>query len=140
MKEAEKFLMVGALNTLIDFGVLNLLLVLTSVREGIFYSLIKIVSFLCAATNSYFWNKFWVFKNNKEISWKEYGEFLSLASVAGFIDVFLSSLVVSFINPPFSFITPLIWANISAAVGSAPATLIRFFGYKKLVFKLSSNS
>jgi putative flippase GtrA len=136
IKETSKYITVGILNTLVDFFVLNALLILTSVRGGILFSLIKAIASLCGATNSYFWNKFWVFKNDKIIKIKEYFEFLFLAYSTSIFDVILSSLIINFINPPFSFITPLLWANICSVLGSLPGMIIRFLGYKKWVFTI----
>ena len=56
-----KFVVVGFLNTSIDFGVLNLLSMFSGLTTGVLVGGVNIPGFTLAATNSYFWNKFWVF-------------------------------------------------------------------------------
>lgn len=56
----SRFLSVGVLNTLIDFGVFNLLLWL-----GTNNYVAASLSFLAATTNSYIWNRSWTFSHTK---------------------------------------------------------------------------
>ncbi|MEM4263579.1 MAG: GtrA family protein, partial [Candidatus Woesearchaeota archaeon] len=60
--EIGKFASVGILNTLIDFGILNLLSYLFTVHSGSAIALFNALSFSAAVVNSYFWNKFWTFR------------------------------------------------------------------------------
>src|SRR3989338_5283334 len=53
--QAAKFLLVGALNTFVDLGVLNLLILLFSVEAGFLFSIFKGSSFAVAVINSYAW-------------------------------------------------------------------------------------
>lgn len=134
-----KFGEVGGLNLLIDFGVLNLLIFIFGISAGLFYSLFKGISFSIAVMNSYFWNKFWVFKKRGESVGQTGGEFSKfiLVSLIGLgINVTLASLVVYFVSlgyPTESLAK--IWANIGAAAGSIAALSWNFLGYKFLVFK-----
>ena len=63
--QLAKFVLVGALNTFVDLGILNLLLVIFAVSAGWFYSLFKALSFICSVVNSYFWNKFWTYEQKE---------------------------------------------------------------------------
>ena len=63
-----KFMLVGTLNTFIDLWVLNFLMVFSGITSGWYFSLFKAISFSSAATNSYFWNKFWTFGKKETIA------------------------------------------------------------------------
>lgn len=96
--QAAKFSLVGALNTFVDLGVLNLLIFVTGISAGVFYSVFKGISFIIAVINSYFWNKFWVFaplenfisqrnRIGEEKSQKQGGRFQSVKDfLTGFAD------------------------------------------------------
>jgi len=54
-----KFAVVGTLGTLIDFGLLNLLVISTG--AGVYFS--ATLSFIAAVVNNFFLNKYWTFKS-----------------------------------------------------------------------------
>lgn len=131
-----KFGETGGLNWLVDFGFLNLFILISGISTGLYFSFFKAVSFIVSVINSYFWNKFWVFKKTgKEKSSQEFGKF-SLVSLVGLgINVILASFIV-FLGPKIIFdINSKIWANIAAAFGSLTAMMWNFLGYKFFVFK-----
>jgi len=66
--QIAKFILVGALNSFVDWGILNLLMFLTSIVAGGLYPVFKGISFLIATTNSYFWNKFWTFRSAADVA------------------------------------------------------------------------
>jgi len=129
-----KFILVGFLNTAVDFGILNLLMVIFRVYAGWPFSLFKAISFSCAVTNSYFLNKFWTFQKEDKAKIQEFSKFLIISIIALLINVSLSSFLVNKIGPQFN-ISPILWANLSAIAAVGITTLINFFGYKYLVFK-----
>ena len=129
-----KFLLVGVLNTGIDFGVLNLLMLSTGITSGIYYSVFKAISFICSVTNSYIWNKRWTFKKGKSLEKKEFSKFFIISLMAFGINIGVASVLVNIIGP-VGGISPYVWANISALAAAGFTTLINFFGYKYLVFK-----
>jgi len=133
-----KFILVGGLNTVVDFGVLNLLIFLTSITSGWFYSIFKAISFLVATLNSYFWNKFWTFgKHNTTKSAREFLQFLIVSITGLCINVGMASLVVNKIGVQWG-LSSEVWANIGAAAGSISGLLWNFLGYKFIVFSNSS--
>jgi len=129
-----KFLCVGLLNTGVDFGVLNFLMLLTGITSGIGYSFFKAISFMAAVTNSYFFNKRWTFKKGKSFEKIEFTKFITISLIAFGVNVGVASFLVNFIGP-LGNISQYLWANISALAATAFTTLINFFGYKYLVFK-----
>ena len=63
--QVVRFVEVGILNTAIDFGILNLLIWATGITGGMSIAPLNAVSFLCATTNSYFWNRTWTFEKKE---------------------------------------------------------------------------
>ncbi len=129
-----KFAAVGSLNSFIDFGVLNLLIFLTSISGGIWFTLFKIISFLCATTNSFFWNKYWTFETHGSPKAGETLKFYTTAIIGGILNIGIASLIVNGITRP-EIISPNLWANIGALCGILSAFLWNFLGYKFVVFK-----
>ncbi|MEK7555291.1 MAG: GtrA family protein [Patescibacteria group bacterium] len=140
-----KFGVIGVLNTLVDWGVLAILIF--SFRKylnidskdlliaGIaFYSLYKAISFIIANINSYYWNKYWTFATG--VAKKTKAEFLQffMVSILGFsINVGIASYVFKYIHP-IGGLNFDQWGIIGAAVGSVVGLAWNFIGYKFIVF------
>jgi putative flippase GtrA len=130
-----KFITIGLSNSAIDFGILNLLIFLTNVERGHFYSLFKAVSFIVAATNSYLWNKFWTFENpGTKGAGKQFFQFVIISGVGFGINVAAASFIVNVMGP-LGKISPRLWANIGAFAAVVISVFWNFFGYKFVVFK-----
>ncbi|MBU4348218.1 GtrA family protein [Patescibacteria group bacterium] len=129
-----KFITVGAINATIDFGILNLLMYLTSETSGIFFSFFKSISFVVAVTNSYILNKHWTFKSSKETKNGEFFKFIIVNIIGCTINVSWASYVVNVIGAPID-ISPMLWANIGAASAVAFTVFWNFCGAKFFVFK-----
>ena len=137
-----KFVLVGGLNFLVDLGVLNLLIFLSGIAAGWYFSLFKAVSFSVAVINSYLFNKFWTFKSPDAVSDKEtvkgmgreFLGFLVITLVGLGINNLTASLIVNWIGPQWN-ISPELWANIGAMVASAVGLIWNFLGYKFFIFK-----
>src|SRR3989344_3160089 len=134
LEQFGKFAAVGTLNTLLDLGVLNLLIYLTDISSGASYSGFKAISFLVGTTNSYFWNKFWTFGSRLPVTLNEYGRFIFFTLIGVLINVAVATLVVNVIGAPAG-VNPKLWANVGALAGVFTALLWNFLSYKKIVFK-----
>ena len=133
--QAGKFVTVGISNTLIDWGVLNLQILLTGITAGLFYPVFKGVSFLIAIINSFLWNKFWTFKKGEtEKTGAEFLQFLIVSGIGLGINVGIASLAVNIIGPQAG-ISPKIWATVGALVATMFSMVWNFLGYKFIVFK-----
>lgn len=129
-----KFAETGGLNTFVDLGVLNLLILVTGLSAGIYYSIFKGISFVSAVTNSYFWNKHWVFESKAkgEPGEKEFAKFI-MVSVGGFVvNVAAASLILYLANG--SSINSKMLANVAAVIAFALTMAWNFLGYKLIVF------
>jgi putative flippase GtrA len=125
-----KFFLVGGMNTLVDLGILNLLIFFSGISSGLVYSLFKGTSFLVATTNSYIWNKLWTFNSTKG----KFSQFLVVSAIGFVINVGIASLVVNLVGPQFNLAAKT-WANVGAIMGSVIGLLWNFVGYKFVVFK-----
>ncbi len=136
--QLSKFFLVGGMNTFIDFLVLNLLLLIFGIGSTLSYSFFKAVSFLFSCSNSFFWNKKWVFKKNdtprKKIA-REVFSFFSIAFAGLIINTFLATLFFSIIPEIFPQLSGIFHANLGALVGSVAVAFFNFFGFKYFVFK-----
>ncbi len=133
--QAGKFATVGISNTLIDWGALNLQILLTGITAGLFYPVFKGVSFLIAIINSFLWNKFWTFKKIKvEKTGTEFLQFLIISAIGLVINVGIASLAVNLIGPQAG-ISPKIWATVGALIATMFSMVWNFLGYKFIVFK-----
>ena len=132
--QVAKFAAVGGLNTLLDLGVLNVLILISGVAAGYWYPVFKGISFIIANINSYFWNKHWTFGVSNSANIKEFSQFIAVSLVGFAINVGAASLLVNFIGSPES-ISPERWANIGALSATIFSLAWNFIGYKFFVFK-----
>lgn len=147
--QAAKFVLVGGLNTLMDWGILVFLIfffrkyfdvdssdVLFTVFSLtiVYYSLFKGISFILATTNSYIWNKFWTFtRKTTEKVGKEFLQFIVISIIGFLINVGIASVIFKFISPVAGLNVDQ-WAILSAAIATAISMIWNFLGYKFIVF------
>ncbi len=136
LKEFVRFMIVGVLNTLIDLAVLNALMISTGHSYGLSFALFKAMSFSVAATNSYFWNKFWTFKHNLPVSGREYMKFIFFSAIGAIINVSVATFVVNVLPRPI-IVNSILWANVGALSASIASKFFNFSSYKFVVFKHS---
>jgi len=129
--QLAKFALVGVLNTAIDFGILNLLIVVTSITSGIGIIFVNAISFSTALVNSYFWNKEWVFSSAKK------GDFVTFVVVT-IIGLSMNTGIVYFLTtyvPPVFVSSSAQWANLAKVLATGISLVWNFAGYKLVVFK-----
>ena len=133
--QVGRFIAVGLLNTAIDFGVLNLLSLLTHVYGGRRLIPINIPGFVLAMMNSYVLNKYWTFKATaRRVSSLEMGTF-ALVSFMGLSLNTAIVVVVTSLWPPALPITPVLRENIAKVLATGCSLVWNFAGYKYVVFE-----
>lgn len=135
-----KFVLVGGLNFLLDLGILNLLIFLTSIASGWLFSLFKGASFIIAVVNSYLLNKFWTFKKQAvpeqsvQQTGKEFMTFVAVSLIGMGLNNLVASALVNWVGPQWG-VAESLWANIGAIAAGFISMFWNFVGYKFFVFK-----
>lgn len=129
--QLAKFALVGVLNTVIDFGILNLLITFTGIQAGAGIIPLNICSFTIATINSYLWSKNWVFAGSKS---SKFLVFLVVSVSAIIINTLIVFALTTFISPPGSM-SPTVWANVAKIIATVVSLVWNFLGYKLVVFK-----
>src|SRR5690606_14239972 len=119
------FIIVGGLNTLVDFAVLNLLIAVFETPSGTLYSVFKGISFVVAVGNSYIWNKFWTFSSNEKTDPKKVLRFFTVSVVGFGINVIVASIIVNVVGAPLG-LSATLWANIGALAATAISMIWNF--------------
>lgn len=138
-KQFSKFIIVGGVNTGIDFAILNVLMYLTHINSGWPLFILNCVSFSVAVVNSYYMNRRWTFKEAaKGIVDKNAGVQFSQFFIVSIIGITLNGIVLTTIttniSAPFG-IGPQLWANIGKLFATGVSLVWNFIGYKFFVFK-----
>jgi len=136
MEQFARFVAVGFLNTAIDFGLLNVFSLLTSITAGLKVGGVNVPGFVVAVLNSYFWNKLWVFKDRSDRNaMADFPKFLAVTVIGLFINSGLVILITTYVAPFAGILNPTAWLNVAKAL-AAPISLIwNFAGFKFLVFR-----
>jgi len=133
--EFSKFAVVGVLNSGVDFGVLNSLMLITGVSSGGGFLAFKSVSVTLGVINSYLWNKYWTFDSSKSgAARRELVAFLVVTLAAVALNVVGADVIVNVVGAPRGISTKL-WANVGAISGAGLTLFANFFGYKFFVFR-----
>lgn len=127
-----QFAAVGTLNSFIDVGIFNVeTFFYGSIPGTLLFAVFKGISFLCATTNSFFWNRNWTFgATSGKANAGQVTEFYTVAIIGWFVNVGVATLVKS------SGPDTKVWVNVVAPLVGIVATLLwNFLGYKYFVFK-----
>lgn len=134
LPQIAKFAATGALNTVIDLGILSILIFASGVTAGVGFALWKALSFTAAVLNSYYLNRYWTFEAKGEASAKEFGGFLFVSVLGIVVNVSVASFFVSVVGP-LGGTSAAQWATVSALAATVASLAWNFFGYKLFVFK-----
>lgn len=126
-----KFFIVGILNTVIDFSILNILSIKFKVFKGLGLILINSISFSSAVINSYFWNKYWVFENIVKPNKKEFAQFL-IVSLGGII---INNSIMYILTTEINYLAPSLLQINLAKIFATAFQLLWNFTFYKIIFK-----
>ena len=128
-----KFVVVGVLNTSIDFCVLNIISLITGVTSGIVVGGVNLPGVALALTNAYFWNKFWVFSHRDNTgALSDLPKFLLVSGIGIVIN---SGIVILATSYPVVSIGAKTWLNLAKVCATLFSLAWNFLGYKFIVFK-----
>ncbi len=139
IKQFSKFVIVGGVNTGIDFAVLNTLIYLTGITKGWELFVLNCISFSVAVVNSYYMNKRWTFKEaaagivDKNAA-VQFSQFFIVSVIGITINGAILTGITTLVAPPFGMSEQL-WANFAKLVATGASLVWNFIGYKLFVFK-----
>lgn len=155
--QVMRFILVGVFNTLVDLGILNLLiLVARTPREGLWFSIFKTGSFLVALLSSYLLNRFWVFRKKAGGQRAlEVSSFVIISVGGALINVGIATLIytarapvegfflaIPLLGAIFAWVVGLVskvaadgWGTIATMLAIAVSMVWNFLGYKFIVFR-----
>jgi dolichol-phosphate mannosyltransferase len=132
-RQLVKFAIIGISGTIIDFGVLNILAVL--LKFNVYLS--AGASFVLAATNNFYWNRKWTFKdqkNNKKIQ-VQYFQYIIIMTIGFLLNLIILRTFLPYFGNLFNLNTnSALVINLSKVIATIVVTLWNFIGSKKLVF------
>lgn len=135
IRQFSKFVVVGGVNTGIDFLVLNALMHVTGITGGSGIFMLNMVSFGVAVVNSYFMNKYWTFQDlRKEGEETKFVQFIAVSLVGAGLNSTIVTVFTTLIAPMFG-LSPYLWANVGKLLATGASLVWNFIGYKLFVFK-----
>ncbi len=136
LAQFSRFASIGFLNTAIDFGILNLLSMISGVTAGVIVGGVNLPGFSIAVLNSYTWNKLWVFKDTPpgERFFHDFPKFLAVTGIGVLINSGVVIILTTY-AAPLAAIAPELRLNIAKIIATMVTLLWNFTGYKLVVFR-----
>lgn len=130
-----KYAVTGLFNTVLNMSIFNFFILMTGIAKGLPVILFAIISFCIVVTNSFFWNKWWVFRSSRAAGrQKKYLKFFAVSTVVALFNISLMHIMINIIGSPEG-ITLAEWANIAVLITIPISVIGNFAGYKFFVFK-----
>lgn len=131
-KQILKFGIIGLVNTLIDFGLFNLLVTLTGIHNGWQVGLLNVIAVITAMTNSFLLNRQWTFYDRD----RNTGHSLLRFAVVSSIGILINSLVVAGVALFASSLPVSIYIilNVGKIIGALFSSTWNFIAYRNWVF------
>lgn len=133
-----RYVLVGLINTTVDFGILNLEILLTGIHQGAWLVLFNTVSFTCALVNSYFLNRSWTFRSERGGSIL-FAQFV-LVSVGGLLINDGGIYLLTTISHPWIGTSPVLHVDEAKIATVVVSWAWNFFLYRLWVFRAHESS
>ncbi len=131
-----KYGIVGLLNSFLCVSVFNILILATDIAHGFIIDLFSAIAFVIAVTNSYFWNRSWVFEGKRSLKTvAEYRKFFFVTALVAVLNIIIIHIFVNSIGAP-SGLDKKVWANLVLVIMIPVSFFGNYFGYRIFVFKL----
>jgi len=127
-----KFIVVGAIGAVVDFGVFNLLSTILHVNPN----LAQMVSFCMAVSSNFLWNRFWTYPDSRSKSLRRQGAQFTLVNLIGLLirtpifaalEPFLGSEFQVLGAPQYGLNPNFLGHNLALAVAVIVVMLWNFF-------------
>lgn len=130
-----RFAVVGVSNTVVDFGVTNLLVLAFNTRTSSALLAVSVIACTVATFNSYLWNRNWTFRVTSAARRRvELSKFFGIALLAMVVNTSTFLFVVRYL-PDRLPMSPLVAVNVGKLAGVAAAFAVSFLGYRFGVFQ-----
>ncbi|MEA1909726.1 MAG: GtrA family protein [Patescibacteria group bacterium] len=130
-----KFSIVGGVNTLIDFGLYNLLFSMF----GWWYIFAHMVSFATAVTNSYFLNKYWTWQDRGKVSILQFSQFFVISLAGLVLSIVIIYLGVGFLNTYYGYWGEFWRYNVPKVISVMLVWVWNYLAYEYFIFGKSKS-
>ena len=137
----SRFLLIGSINTLADFLIVNSLAYLFQSYHGFSLIIINSFSFITVVTLSFFLNKNWTFartNDQPQARTKKYLIFVLVTLIGLILNNSIVYLITTVIGPEWQ-LSRFIWLNFAKVLAACIILFWNFFNYKYLVFRQTNN-
>jgi dolichyl-phosphate beta-glucosyltransferase len=127
--------LVGILNTMLNFAIINSLMFLTGVTEGVYLLAISTLSFVIVVAHSFMWNRYLVFRTTgpSRNLHTDYARFIFVSTTTALISLLLLHTLVNIIGAPDG-VSSRLWVNLVLCFTIPISVVSNFIGYKTFVF------
>jgi putative flippase GtrA len=127
--EVATFAGIGAVNTVVNLAIFNLLLSIGPLKANV-------IATVVATTSSYFMNRYWTYRLLPKASLRREYTLFFMFNVVGLL-IESAFLFVARYGMHFDERTDIVEFNIAKFSGLALGTVFRFWAYRRFVFKAS---
>ena len=128
------YLPISVVTTVIDFAILNALILIFGKSSGWQYPVFVTVAFLLSTICGYLMNRCWTFEVIHEMHAFEFYKYLFVYTVGTMVSVAIATFFVNVVRAP-GWTSPMMWANMSVAVTVFFNIPWNFLCMKYLVFR-----